>query len=249
MAARSVLTAPPAEAARSLLLTATTLALHLQTVPGLVVVGGHAADGAGRLLLPTSCDDRVVAALRRSPVLPARAVLTDVAPLPLRSRWRGRLELQGWLSQLPADDAEQAWREAGGGALEPDRRVLRLLPHRLRLTRFPDGPVEVCPRAYAQVGPDPVAGLEADLLSHLVAGHGDQVLHLGGLLPRRTTAGARRVVPLRLDRRALVLRVEREHDDDDVPVALASVRARHPGEVVAALRALLDGCPRQARRG
>jgi hypothetical protein len=238
--------APAAEAARSLLRTATTLALHLPAVPGLVVVGGHAADREGRLLLPTSADDRVVEALRRSP-LPARAVLTDVAPLPLRSRWRGRLELQGRLSQVPADDAEQAWRQAGGGALAPERRVLRLAPRILRLTRLPDRPVEVCPRAYAQAEPDPVAGLEAELLSHLANGHPEQVLQLAGLLPRRTTAGARRVVPLRLDRRALVLRVEREHDDLDVPLALASARARHPGEVVAALRALLDTCPRRAR--
>jgi hypothetical protein len=240
--------APDAEAARSLLRTATTLALHLQTVPGLVVVGGHAADREGRLLLPTSADDRVVEALRRWPVVAARAVLTDVAPVPLRSRWRGRLELHGHLSQVPPDDAGQVWGEAGGAALEPDRRVLRLAPRALRLTRFPDEPVEVCPRAYAQAEPDPVAGLEAELLSHLVSGHPEQVLQLAALLPRRVAAGARRVVPLRLDRRALVLRVEREHDDLDVPLALASSRARHPGEVVAALRALLDTCPRQVRR-
>jgi hypothetical protein len=240
--------APDAEAARSLLRTATTLALHLQAVPGLVVVGGHAADRAGRLLLPTSDDEWVVAALRRTPVLAARVVLTDVAPLPLRSRWRGRLEVHGLLSQVPADDAGQAWHATGGAELEPDRAVLRLTPRSLRLTRFPEEPVPVCPGAYAQAEPDPVAGLEAELLSHLVSGHPEQVLQLAGLLPRRTTAGARRVVPLRLDRRALVLRVEREHDDLDVPLALASSRARHPGEVVAALRALLDTCPRQARR-
>lgn len=240
--------APAAEAARSLVRTATTLALHLQAIPGLVVVGGHAADGSGRLLLPTSDDDRVVAALRGVAALEARAVLTDVAPLPLRSRWRGRLELQGLLSHVAMDDAEQVWQEAGGAPLEPDRRLLRLAPRSVRLTRFPEDTVEVCARAYALAAPDPVATMEAELLSHLVSGHPDQVLRFAALLPRRTTTGARRVVPLRLDRRALVLRVEREHDDLDVPLALASARARHPGEVVAALRALLDTCPRQARR-
>jgi hypothetical protein len=105
----------------------------------------------------------------------------------------------------------------------------------------------VCPRAYAQAQPDPIAHLESELLSHLTSGHAEQVLQLAGLLPRRVAAGARRVVPLRLDRRALVLRVEREHDDLDVPLAFASARAGHPGEVVAALRALLDTCPRQTR--
>lgn len=240
--------APAAEAARSLMRTAATLALHLQSVPGLVVVGGHAADRSGRLLLPTSADDRVLAALQRATAVPARAVLTDVAPLPLRTRWRARLELQGLLAQVPADDADQVWQEASGAPLEPDRRLLRLEPRTVRLTSYPDEVVEVCARAYALAEPDPVAGIEAELLSHLVSGHGDRVQQLAQLLPRRSTAGARRVVPLRVDRHALVLRVEREHDDLDVPLALASARARHPGEVVAALRALLDTCPRQIRR-
>jgi hypothetical protein len=242
------LLAPAAEAARSLLRTATTLALHLQDVPGLVVVGGHVADGTGRLLLTTSPDDRVVEALRHVPAVAARAVLTDVAPLPVRSRWRGRLELHGLLSQVPADDAEHAWEQSGGAALAADRRVLRLAPAAVRLIRFPDSSVEICPRAYAQAEPDPVAALEAELLSHLLSRHSGQALHLAGLLPRRTVAGARRVVPLRLDRRALVLRVERERGDVDVPLALASAHARHPREVLAALRALLDTCPRQTGR-
>lgn len=240
--------APPAQAARSLVRTASTLALHLQTTPGLVVVGGHAADASGRLLLPTSADDGVVRALHAASVLDARAVLTDVAPLPVRARWRGRLELRGPLSQVPADDAGQVWRATGGAPLEPDRRLLRLTPRSVLLTRYPDEALEVCAKAYALAAPDPVAEMEAELLSHLVSGHPDSVLQLAGLLPRRTTAGARRVVPLRLERHALVLRVEREHDDLDVPLALASARAGRPGEVVAALRALLDTCPRQARR-
>ena len=50
-------------------------------------------------------------------------------------------------------------------------------------------------------------------------------------------AGARRVVPLRLDRHALVLR---DGGDTDVPVALTCRHAEHPGEVLVALRALLD---------
>lgn len=238
-----------AEAARTLLRTASTAALHLQTVPGLVAVGGHAGDGEGRLLLPTSADDRVVIALRRAGSLPARAVLTDVAPLPLRSRWRGRLELEGQLAEVPRDDAGAAWQDAtGGGELAPGRRVLRLVPQVLVLTRFPDPPVPVCPRAYAAAVPDPLADDEAELLWHLADGHPAEVRQLAGLLPRRVSTGARRIVPLRLDRHALVLRVERDGADLDVPLALRSARARHPAEVVAALRALLDTCPGAARR-
>lgn len=238
-----------AEAARTLLRTASTVALHLQTVPGLVAVGGHAGDAEGALLLPTSADDRVVLALRDAGRLPARAVLTDVAPLPVRARWRGRLELEGQLAEVPPADAGAAWQDAtGGGQLEPGRRLLRLVPQAQMLTRFPDSPVQVCPRAYAAAAPDPVADVEAELLWHLADGHLTELRQLAGLLPRRATAGARRVVPLRLDRHALVLRVEREHADIDVPLALRSSRAAHPGEVVAALRALLDTCPGELRR-
>lgn len=234
-----------AEAARSLLRTATTVALHLPDVPGLVAVGGHAADATGRLLLPTSLDDPVVAALRGARGLPARAVLTDVAPLPVRERWRGRLEIAGLLASVPPDDADDAWRWASGQSLPPGRCLLRLAPRALVLSRCPDAPVPVCPQEHAQARPDPVAPLEAELLSHLVHAHD---VALDALLPRRVTAGARRVVPLRLDRHALVLRVERERDHVDVALALASARAQHPGEVVAALRALLDTCPRTTGR-
>lgn len=106
----------------------------------------------------------------------------------------------------------------------------------------------VCLRAYTLAEPDPLADLEAEQLWHLVDGHPDEVLQLHALLPRRLTAGARRVVPLRLDRHALALRLERERDDLDVPLALTSAHARQPREVNAALRALLDTCPRQTRR-
>lgn len=116
----------PSAAARTLLHTATTAALHLQTVPGSVAVGGHAADGAGRLLVPTSADDRVAVALRRASILPARVVLTDMAPLPMRSRWRARLELHGLLAELPTEETGPAWQASTGrGEVDAGRRVLR----------------------------------------------------------------------------------------------------------------------------
>lgn len=236
---------PAAEAARSVLLTATTLALHLSDVPGLVTVGGHAGDACGRLLVPTSADCRVLAAVRRARPT-ARAVLTDVAPLPLRSRWRGRLELTGRLDEVSEDDAACAWEQATGGQrLVPGRRLMRLTPFAACLIRGREEPREVCPREYGEARPDPVAAVEAEVLWHLQSGHPDQVLRLADLLPRRMRADGR-VVPLRLERRAVVLRVERAHDDHDVPLALACGAARHPGEVLAALRALLDTCAGRA---
>lgn len=102
--------------------------------------------------------------------------------------------------------------------------------------------------AYARAAPDPVARHEAEVLSHLTTGHPEAAAQLAGLLPRRMLAGAERVVPLRLDRYALVLRVERADRHTDVPLALASVRAEHPGEVLVALRALLDTAVRPERR-
>lgn len=242
--------APAAEAARTLLRTATTVALHLHDVPGLVAVGGHAADARGRLLVPTSEDDRVLAAARRAPGRWARAVLTDVAPLPVRSRWRARAELTGGLAELAPRDAAAAWRRAAGDRPLDGRRLLVLTPRQVTLCRLPDDPVQVCPHAYAGARPDPVADVEAELLWHLQAGHPELVVRLADLLPRRLSAGAQRVVPVRLDRYALVLRVERERaqDDVDVPLALACRHAQAPGEVLAALRALLDTCPRRSRR-
>ena len=176
-------------------------------------------------------------------------MLTDVAPLPVRERRRGRLELTGRLTQVAPDGAAAAWGDAtGGDALEPRRRLLRLTPELVRLTTGDDAPRDVSADAYAEAAPDPVAPFEAEVLWHLQAGHPEQVLRLGDLLPRRAVAGARRVVPLRLDRRALVLRVEREHGHTDVPLALACASARQPGEVMAGLCALLGTCPRRAGR-
>lgn len=235
--------APPAEKARSLAVTATTLALHVSGGPGLAAVGGHATDGAGRVLVPTSPDCRVLAAVAGR-ARAARAVLTDVAPLPVRERVRGRLELHGRLTVPPPAVAAQDWERATGRPLEPGRRVLRLSADTVRL----DG-TEIEPQAYARAEPDPMAPHEAEVLSHLAAGHAAQTARLAGLLPRRLLAGAVRVVPLRLDRHALVLRVERVGAaDTDVPIALTSTRAEHPGQVLAALRALLDTATGAARR-
>lgn len=238
---------PSAEAGRSLLVTATTLALHLADVPGLVTVGGHAGDAAGRLLVPTSADCRVLAAVRRARPT-ARAVLTDVAPLPLRSRWRGRLELTGRLDEVPADDADGAWQRAtGGDRLLPGRRLLRLTPSAVWLLRDRETSRQVSPQEYRDARPDPLAAVEAEILWHLHSGRGDHVLRVADLLPRRLTANGR-VVPLRLERRAVVLRVERADDHHDIALALSSGSAHHPGQVLRALQALLDTCPRRAQR-
>lgn len=238
-----------AETARSVLEAATTLALHLDTVPGLVVVGGHGGDDAGRLLVPTSADCRVLAAVRASGAVPARAVLTDVAPLPVRDRVRARLVLRGALTELagPAvGPAAAAWTAATGRELDGRRRLLQLAPTSVSVVAGGEV-VEVCPHLYGQARPDPLARHEAEVLSHLAAGHGDLLERVPRLLPRRAVAGARRVVPLRLTRHALVLRVERDRGDTDVPVALASARATHPGEVLVALRALLDTADARTR--
>lgn len=238
-----------AETARSVLESATTLALHLDTGPDMAVVGGHGGDGAGRLLVPTSRDCRVLAAVRACGAMPARAVLTDVAPLPVRDRVRSRLVLRGALTELAGSavaPAWEAWTAACGRQLDEGRRLLQLSPTSVSMVAGGEV-VDVCPHLYAESRPDPLARHEADVLSHLAAGHGDLVQRLARLLPRRMVVGARRVVPLRLTRHALVLRVERDRGDTDVPVALASARATQPGEVLVALRALLDTADARTR--
>ncbi|SDJ88698.1 Protein of unknown function [Streptomyces indicus] len=119
--------------------------------------------------------------------------ITDVAPVAVPHRIRGRAWLSGWLTQVP----ERA---------EPGRMALRLEVGEISVDDL-WGSEKVEPDAFAAAAADPLVEHEAELLQHLHAGHGDQVRLLGSLLGERAgLASTERAVPLALDRFGLRIR-------------------------------------------
>ncbi|MBZ4321852.1 DUF2470 domain-containing protein [Streptomyces huiliensis] len=127
--------------------------------------------------------------------LPAVLELTDVAPVSVPNRIRGRAWLSGWLTCVP-------------GVTEPGRMMLRLELGDISVDDL-WGIETVSPDDFAGAAPDPLVEYEAELLQHLHAGHGDQVQGLWRLLDaRRQDTGA--AVPLALDRFGFRVRFTRD---------------------------------------
>lgn len=127
--------------------------------------------------------------------LPAVLELTDVAPVSVPNRIRGRAWLSGWLTCVP-------------GVAEPGRMMVRLELGDLSVDDL-WGIETVSPEDFAGAAPDPLVEYEAELLQHLHAGHGDQMRSLWGLLDEHR-AGAGAAVPLALDRFGFRVRFTRE---------------------------------------
>ncbi|MFI0235592.1 DUF2470 domain-containing protein [Streptomyces sp. NPDC016845] len=212
-----------AERARTILAAAGSLALSL-TGSGLRFdcVALHTVDVASRLLLLDPAEPGLAAALAAAPGsgLAAFAECTDIAPVGVRDRVRARLALSGRLAP------------AGPGTL-----VLR--PARAALSvgdavRTLDAPT------LAAAHPDPLAAHEAELLGHLDTGHADLLVQLAGLVRQGDLSGIERIRPLSLDRKGLVLRLERTGDAfDDVRIGFPT-EARHPRDVGARIQEVLD---------
>lgn len=132
-----------------------------------------------------------------------RVEIADVAPLPMVDRIRARVRLHG----LAAPEASR-----------PGVIRLQLLAAELDEAgvRTP-----VSPDVLRSAAPDPIAAGEGAFLSHLVRDHSDLFRTLTRLVDPETLNGARRAVPLALDRRGLTLRVEyrRGHRDVTLPFA------------------------------
>jgi hypothetical protein len=231
----------PAEAARSLLLTGSTLRLSPEDHGRVVALGGYAVDGRGRVLLPVPLGH----ALAGLPETPALLEVVDTAPVACRERRRGTLQLTGWLEAVDRGVAEDLWAAAHHEPLTAPVSLLRFEPIEIRLELADRSPVDVDPDEFAEAEPDPVAAHEADVLQHLAAGHAVQVEALRSRLPRGWR-DADRIVPLRLHRRALVLRLERGGLATDVALALphpaADTAADTAADVMLALQSLLTDC-------
>lgn len=196
-------------------------------------VGAHSVTEGGEVLLRVPEDSALGAAALCAPRGEPSAVLefADAAPVPVRRRIRARLWLAGWFA--PAD---------GLLVFTPTRMVLRQS----------SGAVLVDPDEFAAARPDPLAGAEAQLLTHLADAHPDAVERLTRLVRPESLQAATRVVPLAVDRHGLTLRVERTRAHGDVRLPFHT-----PADTVAQLtermhallaQASATGCPRALQR-
>ncbi|WP_030799958.1 DUF2470 domain-containing protein [Streptomyces sp. NRRL S-337] len=185
-------------------------------------------DGDVLLLVPGDCAAARAAAHAQDDDLTAVMEITDVAPVSVPHRIRGRAWLAGWLTPVRnGQRAEAALLLAErhpvgellglGEALHPDpapglygRTAWMMLRLEVGEGAVDDlwgaGPVE--PDDFAAAAPDPLVAHEADLLQHLAAAHGEQIRGLCTLLGERgRICGAHeRAVPVALDRFGLRVR-------------------------------------------
>ena len=207
MSHRSVPAPTAAERARSVLAAAGSLTAVTPTYRA-HLEGRHQArdDGSVALTLPAGAG--LLAEADAEGGTSVVLEVTDVAPVAVRDRVRARLSLGGWLE----GPGEPAGEEGSAGevvvVLEP---LAVALEHAGRTT-------EVDPEAYAAARPDPLALLEAGVLSHLDTDHGAELDALVATCAPGLDGG-RRTRPLALDQYGLVLRVERAAGWCDVRVA------------------------------
>ncbi|MFF8827920.1 DUF2470 domain-containing protein [Streptomyces sp. NPDC015131] len=150
----------------------------------------HEMGTGGRIGLRAAEDSPLALEVAGAPHGSVAALLefTDIAPTPVRSRVRARVALSGWLAP-----------GRGGG--------LVFTPARVTLSTA-GGTVEVAPDEVTLAEPDPLAGEEAAMLTHLADAHGELVDELLALAGPRLPEGMVRAVPYALDRHALTLRCE-----------------------------------------
>lgn len=215
----------PAERARTL---AYGMADGVLVAPGVpyAPVPAHTTDLDGRPLLLLPASSPIVAALAGEPDdLPATLRISDVAPVPLPDRVRGRAWLHGWLTAIPASELRAAALRLSRphprpelldlGAPVPPQRTAgdadegsewTIVALEVAQVEIDDawGSATLEPEEYAAAAPDPFVAVEAGMLTHLDSCHRAE---LTGLLPESVPAEAREDVrPLALDRHGLWLR-------------------------------------------
>jgi hypothetical protein len=108
----------------------------------------------------------------------------------------------------------------------------------------PDAELSIEPEDFAAAVPDPLAEAEADLLCHLASEHPDAIDRLARLIPPHHLHGVRRIVPVRLDRFGVVLRLEfaARARDVQLPFLTPLTRAEEAGEKMQELYARARCC-------
>ena len=189
-----------------------------EQLPGLDLVSGRTVAASGDILLLLPATSPVATAARHAAgeELPALLALTDVAPVALPHRIRGRAHVAGWLTALPDGDAAAAGirppapNDLAGLCPETGTTLLRLeVGEAATDDLWGAGHVE--PEEFAAARIDPFARHEAALLQHLAAAHEDRLRSLCSLLPEvcamLPAGGPPRVAPLSLDRFGLRVRL------------------------------------------
>ncbi|MBW8486663.1 DUF2470 domain-containing protein [Actinomadura parmotrematis] len=179
-------------------------------------VTAHITDEHGVPLLLMPAASPIAAALAGAgDDLTATLRLSDVAPVALPDRVRGRAWLHGWVSRLPEDEIRGAALTLS--RLHPRPELLDLaagdgdwtiLAMDVAQIEVEDawGSATLEPEEYALALPDPFVAIEAGILSHLDSAHRGELRGLLAGLP--CAARATSVRPLGLDRHGLWLRCE-----------------------------------------
>ncbi|MEV5160551.1 DUF2470 domain-containing protein [Streptomyces sp. NPDC053728] len=194
----------PSAAERTRTLVQSTCSAVL-LVPGLSVIHpdqlmpvSRSIGPEGDLFLGFPVDSPVVRAAARAQGDELTAVLeiTDVAPVSVPHRIRGRARIAGWLTAVP-------------GLAQPGRMMLRLETGEASVDDL-WGFDEVEPEAFRDAVADPLVAHEVELLQHLHAVHGEQMATLSSLLGDRAECGCTEhrldAVPVALDRFGLRVR-------------------------------------------
>jgi hypothetical protein len=164
------------------------------------LAGRHAIGSDGLITLDVPAGSWLPAVVEPTGEAPAVMELTDIAPIAMRHRVRARLTIAGWLTPD---------RAGGPTGLQFEPIAARLVDGANERVADLEG------EALMAAEPDPLAYCEAELLCHLADAHSDAVDHLTRLLPAERLPGVRAVIPLRLDRYVVVLRLEDVRRDRD----------------------------------
>lgn len=160
---------------------------------------------------------------------PAMAVATDVSPVPGPDRVRGVLTMRGRVSRMRhgLDRCRELLAVEGsdGAAVPVPGPYLRFAPTELSLSwrcevapGAPEPAVQVDVVAFRQAGTDPLAGHEAEWLTHLDGHHPDAMAALARWADPDAATDAT-VRPVALDRYGLVLRLRRHGSTRDLRLA------------------------------
>lgn len=186
-------------------------------------------EGDVLLLAPGDCAAARAAAYAQDDDLAAVMEITDVAPVSVPHRVRGRAWVAGWLTPVRSDDRARCAALLAerhpvgellgiGEALQPQaapgipgRAAWMMLRLEVGECVVDDlwGAESAEPDEFAAAVPDPLVAHEAELLQHLHTAHGSQVRGLCGLLGARSAGmcGARdEATPVALDRFGLRVR-------------------------------------------
>ncbi|WP_323379361.1 DUF2470 domain-containing protein [Streptomyces durbertensis] len=175
------------------------------------------------LLVPADSPAARAGAYAQDDDVAAVMELTDVAPVSVPHRIRGRAWVAGWLTAVRGRErgiAAKLLTDRNPAGPPPGGMGWMMLRLEVGEVQVDDlwGECRVSAEDFAAARPDPLARHEAELLQHLAAAHPGQLDRLTALLGEEAAAAAtgHRPVPLALDRHGMRLRYCRRQEGFDV---------------------------------